>query len=96
MVFLLRSCSFIKPMMEPAVPGSRKVAGLGCSGHSDPSPPEKSSWFPSSLLFPHGCLLANPLLMLGYRPGAGAWGKSLTAGKKNNKNSSQGDLLQGM
>lgn len=94
--FSLRSCSFIKPMMEPAVPGNGKVAGLGCSGHSDPSPPEKSPLFPSSLLFPQGCLLADPLFMLGYRSGVGGWGKSFTAHIKSNKNCSQGDLLPGM
>lgn len=74
--FSLRSCSFIKPMVEP-VPGSVKVIGLGCSGHSDPSPPEKSSQFSCSLLFPPGCLVANPLFMLGYRPGVGGWKKPL-------------------
>lgn len=62
--FSLRSCSFIKPMVEP-VPGSGKAAGLGCSGHSDPSPPEKSSQFPCSLLFPRGSCLQVPVLMLG-------------------------------
>lgn len=83
-------------MMEPAVPGNGKAAGLGCSGHSDPSPPEKSSLLPSSLLFPHGCLLADPLFMLGYRSGVGGWGKSFTTHIKSNKNCSQGDLLPGM
>lgn len=58
--FSLRSCSFIKPMVEP-VPGSGKVTGVGCSEHSEPSPSEKSSQFHCSLLFPHGCLLANPI-----------------------------------
>lgn len=58
--FSLRSCSFIKPMVEP-VPGSGKVAGLGCSGHSDPSPPEKSSQFPCSLQFPHLLACKSPV-----------------------------------
>lgn len=93
--FSLRSCSFIKPVVEPA-PGSGKLAGRGCSGHSDPSPPEKSSQFPCSLLFPHRCLLANPLFMLGYRPGVGGWDKSFTAHIKNNKTCGQGDLLPDM
>lgn len=88
--FSFRSCSFIKPMVEP-VPGSGKV--IGYSGHSDPSPLEKSSQFPCSLLLPPGCLLANHLFMLGYRPGSR---QNLYCSHKNNKNCSQGDLLPGM